>query len=96
MAKGMNKKESELFKFIMARYKKQHDENDYYRRDHDEALEYYQSYKNPYDEPLAYNDSFNRILPIIYTYLQRYAHPVDLFYIQTRSVNEMCLKPSST
>ena len=65
-------KEDKLFKDIMKAYKRQYDQNQYYRERHDEDLEYYQGYRNHNDYPLVYNESHNRILPIIYTILSRF------------------------
>lgn len=68
----MNKKETEIFRHLMARYKDQWDRNQYNRDNYDEDLEYYVGYRNKNDYPLAYNETFNRVLPIIYTILSRF------------------------
>ena len=68
----MNEKETEIFKYFMARYKSQWDDNQYARDMYDLNLEYYQGYRQENKYPLAYNDSYNRILPIIYTILSRF------------------------
>ena len=68
----MNKKDTEIFRHLMARYKDQWDRNQYARDNYDEDLEYYLGYRNKTNYPLAYNETFNRILPIIYTILSRF------------------------
>jgi hypothetical protein len=68
----MNKRDDELYKELMLRYKEQWDLNSYNRGNYDEELEVYRGYRNTADYPLAYNESFNRILPIIYTILSRF------------------------
>lgn len=68
----MTEQDREIFKSLMARYKYNYDANYKTRQNYDEDLEYYLGYKNPQDTPLAYNESFNRILPIIYTILSRF------------------------
>lgn len=68
----MNKRDEAIFSHFMERYKFHWDANQYYRTGHDENLEYYRGYRNAGDYPLAYNETFNRILPIIYTILSRY------------------------
>lgn len=83
----MNKKETEIFKYFIARYKHQWDANQYMRSNYDEDLEYYQGYRNPANYPLAYNENFNRILPIIYTIMSRF---MDQLY---QSGNIVSVKP---
>lgn len=68
----MSVQDREIFKSLMARYKHQYDANYKTRNNYDEDLEYYLGYKDPTQTPLAYNESFNRILPIIYTILSRF------------------------
>ena len=68
----MNQRDEAIFKHFMQAYKFHWDKNQYYRTQHDENLEYYRGYRNTADYPLAYNENFNRILPIIYTILSRY------------------------
>lgn len=68
----MNQRETEIFKHLMARYKANWDDNQYNRTNYDEDLEAYVGYRNGSSYPLAYNESFNRILPIIYTLLSRF------------------------
>jgi len=58
----MNKRDEKVFKHLMERYKFQWDANQYYRTNHDENLEYYRGYRNSSDDPLVYNENFNRIL----------------------------------
>lgn len=80
----MNAKEREIFRYLMTRYKHNYDRNQYNRTNYDEDLEAYTGYRNPVDYPLAYNESFNRILPIIYTILSRF---MDQMYQTTNVVS---------
>ena len=68
----MNIKEREVFKRLMSRYKDQWERNEYNRGNYNTDLEYYLGYRNPQAYPLAYNESFNKILPIIYSLLSRF------------------------
>uniref|UniRef100_A0A6H1ZHM6 Portal protein n=1 Tax=viral metagenome TaxID=1070528 RepID=A0A6H1ZHM6_9ZZZZ len=68
----MNTKEKTIFKHLMAQYKHQYDLNGYNRENYNTDLEYYLGYRNPSNYPLAYNESFNKILPIIYSLLSRF------------------------
>ena len=83
----MNKKEKEQFKFLMARYKRQWDANQYNRTNYDEDLEYYVGHRNQEKYPLAYNHVFNRILPIVHTILSRF---MDQLY---QTSNIVSVKP---
>lgn len=83
----MNKKQTEQFKFLMARYKSNWDRNQYMRTNYDDELEYYLGYRNSDKYPLVYNHVFNRILPIIYTILSRF---MDQLY---QSGNIVSVKP---
>ena len=68
----MNERDENIFKHLMERYKFHWDANQYARSNYNEDLEYYRGYRNSADYPLAYNESFNRILPIIHTILSRF------------------------
>jgi hypothetical protein len=68
----MKTREKETFLYLMKMYEDQWDRNDYYRKNHDTDLEYYLGYRNKNKYPLAYNENFNRILPLIYTILSRF------------------------
>ena len=68
----MNQRDERIFKEVMTRYKEQWDRNQYARTNYDDDLEFYRGYINTSDYPLAYNDSFNQILPIIYTIMSRF------------------------
>jgi hypothetical protein len=72
MSDNVPEKELALFKALTQRYKSQWDMNQKTRSNYDEDLECYLGYRNPQDYPLAFNESFNRILPIIYTILSRF------------------------
>ena len=67
----MNERDENIYKHLMERYKFHLDANGYYRTNHDDNLEAYRGYRNSIEYPLVYNESFNRILPIIYTILSR-------------------------
>ncbi|RLC75583.1 MAG: hypothetical protein DRJ03_30070 [Chloroflexi bacterium] len=83
----MNKKDEKIFKHLMQQYKIQYDLNGYNRDNYDENLEYYLSYRNSQEYPLAFNESFNKILPIIYTILSRF---MDQMY---QTSNIVSVKP---
>jgi hypothetical protein len=68
----MNKRDEKIFKDLMQRYKWQWDKNQYNRTNYDSDLEYYRGYRNSMNYPLAFNEVFNRILPIIHTLLSRF------------------------
>jgi hypothetical protein len=68
----MNDRDTEIFKDMMQRYQWQWDKNQYMRTNYDSDLEYYRGYRNAGDYPLAFNEVFNRILPIIHTLLSRF------------------------
>lgn len=72
----MNKRDTELFKHLLNLYKKQWDRNQYYRENHDDCTKYYKGYRNETDYPLAYNESFNKVLPILYTLLSRFMEQI--------------------
>ena len=84
----MDSKDREVFKHLMAQYKHQYDLNRYARDNYDVDLEYYLGYRNKQEYPLAYNESFNRILPIIYTLLSRFMSQMyqssDIVTVQPR------------
>jgi len=83
----MNKRDTEIFRILLQRYKDQWDRNLYNRENYDEELEYYLGYRNASFYPLAYNHVFNRILPIIYTILSRF---MDQLY---QTSNIVSIKP---
>lgn len=68
----MNKKLTAIFQHLMKMYKDQYDRCADYRKQHDEDQETYLGYRDPNDYPLVYNESFNKVLPIIYTLLSRF------------------------
>ncbi|MDY6834983.1 MAG: hypothetical protein SVY53_09325 [Chloroflexota bacterium] len=72
----MNNQETEIFKYLMALYKDYWDRNGYNRSNYDSDLKYYLGHRDPLDYPMAYNESFNKILPIIYTILSRFMEQV--------------------
>lgn len=63
--------ESAIRHFLPA-YQHQYDLNSYARRNYDEDLEYYTSYRPSTRYPLAYSESFNKLLPKIMTILSRF------------------------
>jgi len=68
----MKEKELEAFKFFLAAHQHNWKLNQYYREWYDEDLEFYRSYRNETKYPLAYNLSFNKLLPRIFTMLSRF------------------------
>lgn len=65
-------RDDKIFKHFLAAYKHQYDLNQYAREQYDDDLEFYRSYKNPTASPLAYNLSFNKLLPRMYVMLSRF------------------------
>jgi len=68
----MNLKEQEIFKRVLARYKDQWDLNTYARSNYDSDLVAYHGYRNDSNYPLAYNESFMKVMPIIYTLMSQF------------------------
>ena len=83
----MNKRDEDLFKSLMSRYKEHWDRNQYARTNYDDDLTYYRGYRDSSSLPLVYNTNFNRILPIIYTILSRF---MDQLY---QAGNIVAVKP---
>lgn len=83
----MSKRDDEIKKEFLTRYKNQWDRNQYFRDDYDENLKSYVGHRNPSDYPLAFNENFNRILPIIETLLSRF---MDQIY---QTSNIVSVKP---
>ena len=68
----MREREKACLKHFMAAYKHQWDLNQYYRTWYDEDLEFYRGYRDKDKYPLAYNISFNKLLPRVMTVLSRF------------------------
>ena len=68
----MTDREFECFSHFIKAYKYNWDLNDYARDNYDEDLEFYLNYRNDADFPLAFNMSFNKLLPRIFTVLSRF------------------------
>ena len=68
----MNKKDTEAFKFFLQAWKTNWELNRYYREWYDEDLEFYRGYRDGNDFPFAYNLSFNKLLPRVYTVLAQF------------------------
>ncbi|MHC4748386.1 MAG: portal protein [Planctomycetota bacterium] len=68
----MNKRDLEAFKFFLQAWKTNWDLNRYQRDWYDEDLEFYRGYRNASDYPFAYNLSFNKLLPRVYTVLAQF------------------------
>ena len=85
----MNDKELECFKHFLEAYKNQWDLNRYARDQYDEDLEYYCSYRPAERYPLLYNESFNKLLPRIFTVMARF---MDQLY-QAGTGNLISVKP---
>jgi hypothetical protein len=68
----MNKKDTEAFKFFLQAWKTNWDLNQYARDWYDEDLEFYRGYRKGTDYPFAYNLSFNKLLPRVYTVLSQF------------------------
>lgn len=72
----MTDREFECFSHFIKAYKFNYDLNDYARQNYDEDLEYYLNYRNAADFPLAFNMSFNKLLPRIFTVLSRFMEQI--------------------
>ncbi len=68
----MNKRDLEAFKFFLSAWKTNWDLNQYARDWYDEDLELYRGYRQHSDYPFAYNLSFNKLLPRVYTVLAQF------------------------
>ena len=87
---AMIPEETAIFKHLMTLYKEYWDRNEYARSNYDSALEKYLGYRNANLYPLAYNEVFNRILPIVYTILARF---MDQMY---QAGNIVSVKPRAS
>jgi len=67
----MNKRDEQALKYFLEAYKTQYDLNQYYRDQYDEDLEYYVGYRDETKYPLAYDMTFNQLLPRIMTMASR-------------------------
>ena len=68
----MNKKEKEAYSYFIQAYQRLRDLNEPYRSNFDEYDKFYRGYRDDNKYPFAYNYSFNKIIPIIYTVLSRF------------------------
>lgn len=67
----MSGQDTEAFKHFIKAYKNQWDLNKYYREGYDEDLEYYLGYRDESKYPMAFNMTFNKLLPRVMTVLSR-------------------------
>lgn len=67
----MNQQEKEAYKYFYQSYTRLKDLNQPYRDKFDKYDEYYRGYREDTNYPFAYNYSYNKIIPIIYTVLSR-------------------------
>ena len=67
----MNKKEKEAYSYFIQSYQRLKDLNEPYREKFDRYDELYRGYRDDTKYPFAYNYSFNKIIPVIYTVLSR-------------------------
>lgn len=81
--------DDECYKHFISTYKHQWDLNQYFREGYDNDLEYYLGYRNEQRYPLAYNISFNKILPRILQVMSRF---MDQLY-QPSSHNLVSVRP---
>jgi hypothetical protein len=68
----MKKRDLDAFKFFLTAWKQNWDLNQYARDWYNEDLEFYRGYRNDQDYPFAYNLSFNKLLPRVYTVLSQF------------------------
>ena len=69
---AMTDREFECFSHFIKAYKFNWDQNQHVRDNYDEDLEFYLSHREESDYPLAFNMSFNKLLPRIMTVLSRF------------------------
>jgi hypothetical protein len=69
---AMTDRDLECFSHFIKAYKFNWDQNQHVRDNYDEDLEFYLSHRNESDYPLAFNMSFNKLLPRIMTVLSRF------------------------
>lgn len=68
----MTPRDEEAIRHFLPAYQHLYELNSYARRNYDEDLEYYTSYRPSNRYPLAYSESFNKLLPKIMTILSRF------------------------
>ena len=69
---SMSERDLQAFKHFMSAWKTNWDLNQYARTNYDEDLEFYRGYRDETKYPMAYNMSFNKLLPRIMTVLSRF------------------------
>ena len=89
----MNKNELEAYSYFTQTYDRLKNLNEPYRAEFDKYDEYYRGYRDSNQYPFAYNYSFNKIIPIIYTVLSRVmAHLYrnsDVVVVKPRQQNDV-------
>lgn len=68
----MTKRDEAAFKYFLSQWKTNWDLNQYYRTWYDEDLEFYRGYRNEHNFPMAYNLSFNKLMPRVHTVMSRF------------------------
>ena len=68
----MNQRDEEAIRHFLPAYEHLYQLNSYARANYDEDLEYYTSYRPSNRYPLAFSESFNKLLPKIMTILSRF------------------------
>ena len=72
MSDEMNARDMAAFKYFLAAHKNNWDLNQYYRTWYDQDLEIYRGYRNEIEYPMAYNLSFPKLLPRVFTVMSRF------------------------
>jgi len=67
----MSKKDKEAYSFFCSSYQRLKDLNQPYRSKFDIYDELYRGYREDTDYPFAYNHSYHKVIPVIYTVLSR-------------------------
>ena len=68
----MTKREESAFRFFLAQHKQNQDRNRYYHNWYNEDLEIYRGYRQEHETPMAYNLSFNKLMPRVHTVMSRF------------------------
>lgn len=89
----MNEKELAAFSYFSQTYNRLKNLNEPYRAKFDKYDEYYRGYRDANQYPFAYNYSFNKIIPIIYTVLSRVMSHLyrnsDIVVVKPRQQNDV-------
>lgn len=95
MSDELKGNEKWAFEHFLKGFKHQWDLNEYARAEYDNNLEYYLGYIEDSKYPLAYNNSYNKLLPRVFTVLSRFMEqlyqggPNDLLGVRPRKRSDV-------